>query len=91
SSHPRETSTSIRPPTRRPAARRALHPHLGRAAILLDNNNRKTIARLHFNRSQKYVGLLDENKVETRHAVDTLEQIYDLSDELRATVTRLNA
>lgn len=60
-------------------------------AILLDNNNRKTIARLHFNRSQKYVGLLDENKVETRHAVDTLEQIYDLSDELRATVTRLNA
>ncbi len=31
SSHPRETSTSIRPPTRRPAARRALHPHLGRA------------------------------------------------------------
>ncbi|MCT2978832.1 S-layer homology domain-containing protein, partial [Propionibacterium freudenreichii] len=27
-----ETSTSIRPPTRRPAARRALHPHLGRAA-----------------------------------------------------------
>ena len=34
SSHPRETSTSIRPPTRRPAARRALHPHLGRAAFL---------------------------------------------------------
>ena len=34
SSHPRETSTSIRPPTRRPAARRALHPHLGRAGIL---------------------------------------------------------
>lgn len=33
SSHPQETSTSIRPPTRRPAARHALHPHLGRAAI----------------------------------------------------------
>ncbi|MBZ4365117.1 restriction endonuclease, partial [Mycobacterium tuberculosis] len=28
-------------------------------AILLDNNNRKTIARLHFNRSQKYIGILD--------------------------------
>ncbi|HHT12029.1 MAG TPA: hypothetical protein GX013_02525 [Propionibacterium sp.] len=37
SSHPRETSTSIRPPTRRPAARRALHPHLGRAGKAWDD------------------------------------------------------
>lgn len=60
-------------------------------AILLDNNNRKTIARLHFNRSQKYIGILDENKIETRHPFDALEQIYTLSDQLRATVERLSA
>ena len=60
-------------------------------AILLDNNNRKTIARLHFNRSQKYIGILDENKSETRHPLAALEQIYTLSDQLRATVERLSA
>ena len=59
-------------------------------AVLLDNNNRKTIARLHFNRSRKYVGLLDGNKVETRHGIDALEQIYGLSDALRETVDRFN-
>ncbi|WP_367402433.1 type I restriction endonuclease [Kocuria marina] len=59
-------------------------------AVLLDNNNRKTIARLHFNRSRKYMGLLDENKVETRHGIDALEQIYGFSDALRETVDRFN-
>ncbi|MDQ1058036.1 hypothetical protein QFZ23_001937 [Arthrobacter globiformis] len=35
-------------------------------AILLDDNNRKPIGRLHFNRAQKYLGVFDENKIETR-------------------------
>lgn len=30
--------------------------------ILLDDNNRKPICRLHFNRSQKYLGIFDEEK-----------------------------
>jgi hypothetical protein len=29
-------------------------------AILLDDNNRKTICRLYFNRSKKYIALLNE-------------------------------
>ncbi len=33
--------------------------------ILLDDNNRKPIARLWFNRSKKYLGIFDENKRET--------------------------
>lgn len=33
--------------------------------ILLDDNNRKPICRLHFNRSQKYLGIFDEEKNET--------------------------
>lgn len=33
-------------------------------AILLDNNNRKPVCRLWFNRSQYYLGLFDEQKNE---------------------------
>lgn len=54
--------------------------------ILLDDNNRKPIARLHFNRSQKYIGLFDENKSETRHAIVNLNDIYAYADQLRQTV-----
>lgn len=53
--------------------------------ILLDDNNRKPVARLHFNRSQKYVGTFDENKKETRHPIQTLDDIFELSDVLKAT------
>lgn len=31
--------------------------------VLLDDNNRKPICRLHFNRSQKYLGIFDEEKM----------------------------
>lgn len=52
--------------------------------IIIDNNNRKPLARLHFNRSIKYIGLFDREK-EERVKIDTLDQIYDLTDRLRAT------
>lgn len=51
--------------------------------ILVDDNNRRPICRLHFNRSQKYIGLLDENKAETRHAINSLDDIYQFTAELR--------
>ncbi|MCU6615707.1 type I restriction enzyme HsdR N-terminal domain-containing protein [Achromobacter mucicolens] len=54
--------------------------------ILLDDNNRKPICRLHFNRSQKYVGIFDENKTETRHPISSVDEIYEFSDALRKTV-----
>ncbi len=58
--------------------------------ILLDNNNRKTIARLHFNqKKQKYIGLLDTDKVETRHAIETLDDIYNFADAIREVTGRL--
>lgn len=57
-------------------------------AILLDDNNRKPIARLHFNAKQKYVGTFDENKTETRHPIEELEEIYEHADAIRETVTR---
>ena len=54
--------------------------------ILLDDNNRKPICRLHFNRSQKYLGLIDENKKEERIPIDRLQDIYQFADRLKATV-----
>jgi hypothetical protein len=53
--------------------------------ILLDDNNRKPICRLHFNRAQKYIGLFDEAKNETRHPIETLDQIYAFADHLKKT------
>jgi hypothetical protein len=54
--------------------------------ILLDDNNRKPICRLHFNRTQKYIGLFDEKKVETRHPIDTVDDIFKFSDALKLSV-----
>jgi hypothetical protein len=56
--------------------------------ILLDDNNRKPIARLWFNRSKKYLGVFDENKVETRIPITGSEDIYQHADYLRKTVAR---
>ena len=53
--------------------------------ILADDNNRKPIARLHFNRSQKYLGTFDADKNETRHPIDSLDDIFAHSDLLRET------
>jgi len=55
-------------------------------AVQLDDNNRKPVARLHFNRTQKYLGLFDENKVETRVPLNSLDEIYDHIEPLRLTV-----
>ena len=54
--------------------------------ILLDNNNRKPICRLHFNgKSKKYVGIFS-NKTEERIEISRLEDIFKLADQLKATV-----
>jgi predicted type IV restriction endonuclease len=55
--------------------------------ILLDDNNRKPLTRLHFNTAQKYVSLFDQgSKQEERVPIQTLDEIYGLADRLRATV-----
>jgi hypothetical protein len=40
---------------------------------------------LHFNRSQKYIGLFDIEKNETRHPIATVDDIYSFADILKAT------
>jgi predicted type IV restriction endonuclease len=53
--------------------------------ILLDDNNRKPICRLHFNRAQKYLGLFNQDKQEERIALEQVEDIYLYAERLRAT------
>ncbi|MEQ6326844.1 type I restriction endonuclease [Pseudomonas chengduensis] len=55
--------------------------------ILLDDNNRKPICRLHFNRVQKYIGIFDQEKNETRHPIGSLDEIYDFADQLKTTIS----
>ncbi|HEX5119514.1 MAG TPA: type I restriction endonuclease [Pseudonocardiaceae bacterium] len=71
-----------------PAARVVARDTKSYFGVLLDDNNRKPIARLWFNRSKKYLGVFDENKVETRIAIDDVEDIYRHADQLRKTVAR---
>ena len=54
--------------------------------LLLDDNIGKPICRLHFNRSQKYLGVFDEEKNETRHAISSIDEIYEYADQLKKTV-----
>jgi hypothetical protein len=56
-------------------------------AVLLDDNNRKPIARLHFNGlKQKYLGVFDKDKVETRHPIGSLDDIYLHANAIRESV-----
>ena len=52
-------------------------------AILLDDNNRKPICRLYFNaKSKKYISTFDANKVETKHEITDLNDIFNFEKEL---------
>lgn len=51
--------------------------------ILLDDNNRKPIARLHFNRARKVLGVFDENRKEERVPIESLNDIFKHADNIR--------
>eukprot|EP01030_Chromulinospumella_sphaerica_P016346 gene16346-16161_t len=60
-------------------------------AILLDDNNRKTIARLHFNGvATKYVGTFVD-KAEERHRIGDLTEIYQLTKQIEGRIQELEA
>lgn len=54
--------------------------------ILLDDNNRKPLCRLHLNGGNKYLGTFDEHKDESRHLIETVDDIYQFEDRLLKTV-----
>lgn len=53
--------------------------------ILLDDNNRKPICRLHFNYSQKYLGIF-ENKKEARTKIDSVNDVFKFEEQIRKTL-----
>lgn len=55
-------------------------------SILLDDNNRKTICRLYFNSSRKYIGTFDEHKRETKTEISTVDDIFKFEEILHKTV-----
>lgn len=54
--------------------------------ILLDDNNRKPLCRLHLNASTKYLGIIDENKDETRNEIASIDDIYQFEEYLLKTL-----
>ena len=54
-------------------------------AILFDNNNRKPLCRLYFNRAAKQVEIFDEERHGTRYTIDSVEDIANYSAQLQAT------
>jgi hypothetical protein len=66
-------------PTRRIAGR-DVRSYFG---VLLDDNNRKPICRFWFNRSQRYLGIFDAKKTETRIPIGIPEDIFEHADALR--------
>lgn len=66
--------------------------------ILLDDNNRRPICRLHFNGTQKFIGFLDgprltpkDSAKEERVPIQSLDDIYGFSDRLKAILGKYNA
>ena len=65
-----------------PASRIAYRDALSYFAILLDDNNRKTICRLYFNGVKKYFVTLDEQRKEVRNEITSLDDLFNYSDAL---------
>ncbi len=51
-------------------------------AILLDDNNRKTICRLYLSGEKKYFITLDDQKKEVKNEINTLDDIFKHSEQL---------
>lgn len=58
-------------------------------AILLDDNNRKTICRLYLGASKKYLVVLDETKKEIKIEIQSVDEIFNHADALLEVVDRL--
>lgn len=54
--------------------------------ILLDDNNRKPICRLHLNGNTKYISLFDKEKEERKEKISSVDDIYQYEKALLKTV-----
>lgn len=64
---------------------------LGYFAILLDDNNRKPIARLYFNTANKYLAFFDKERNEVKVPISSIDDIYNYSTQLVDCIERYEA
>jgi hypothetical protein len=55
-------------------------------AILLDDNNRKTLCRLRFNGKTKQIGIIDADKNEIKYSLESLDDIFQYSEQINQVV-----
>lgn len=56
--------------------------------VLLDDNNRKWICRIHLNGGVKYLTVSDNNKKPVRYDIEQLDDIYSYSDQIKEALTK---
>ncbi|MEW7292197.1 type I restriction endonuclease [Aquimarina sp. 2304DJ70-9] len=54
--------------------------------VLLDDNNRKPICRLHLDNNKKYITLFDQDKKTQREQIESVDDIYNFEEQLLQTV-----
>ena len=57
-------------------------------SVLLDDNNRKTILRMYFNRNKKFIATLDADKKEIKMQIDLVPEISLAKEQIREVVKR---
>lgn len=56
-------------------------------AILLDDNNRKPIIRLHFNGKRKFISIPQFDKTFSKDEITSLDEIYSFSDQILSAIS----
>ena len=56
--------------------------------VLLDDNIRKTICRLYFNRTQKYIAFLDGTK-EIKTPINSINEIFSFAEQIKAKIDEI--
>ena len=65
-----------------PVSRIVMRDAQSYCAILFDDNNRKPIARLHFNGKSRFVTVFGSDKEGSRHPIETIEDIFGLRSKI---------
>ena len=55
--------------------------------VLLDDNNRKPICRLHLNGGKKYLELFNADRSSTKHVLEDLSDIYMHAEHIKNTIS----
>lgn len=71
-----------------PPNRIAYRDTLSYFGILLDDNNRKWICRMHLGGSKKYIEIAGDGKTPIRHNIESLDDLYKYKDFLTEAVRR---